>query len=118
MMRIGCAVTVLCIAFLALTGIVVATHNSEPVRYGDPERGELLMRTYGCNTCHDNGRVGPELTHMAKRAYIAGRFPNIQIWMIAWIEHPQRLKRGTAMPEMGVSERDARDIAAYLGARR
>ena len=64
--------------------------------------------------CHDNGRVAPQLTHMASRSYIAGRFPNIQIWMIAWIEHPQRLKPGTAMPELGVPERDGRDMAAYL----
>jgi cytochrome c len=90
-------------------------HNVPPVGYnGDPQRGEALLATYGCNTCHSTGAVGPPFTHMASRSYIAGRFPNIQIWMTEWIEHPQRLKPGTAMPELGVSEHDARDMAAYL----
>jgi cytochrome c2 len=114
MMRLGCAVAFLSIAVIALTGVIVGTHNSEPVRYGDPQRGHVLMNAYGCMACHAERHAGPELTHMARRGYIAGRFPNIQIWMIAWIEHPQRLKRGTAMPDLGVNERDARDMAAYL----
>jgi cytochrome c len=114
MMRTGCAVVCLSIAAIAIAGILVATHNSQPPHYGNPQRGETLIHAYGCMSCHEKGSVGPQLTHMARRSYIAGRFPNIQIWMIAWIEHPQRLKRGTAMPELGVGERDARDIAAYL----
>lgn len=114
MMRAGCAVVVLSIAAVAAAGILLAMQNSEPPRYGDPQRGELLIRSYGCMACHEHGQVGPELTHMARRSYIAGRIPNIPIWMIAWIEHPQRVKPGTAMPELGVGERDARDIAAYL----
>ena len=114
MMRAGCVVALLSIAAIAVAGILLATQNSQPPRYADPQRGEALIRSYGCMSCHERGQVGPELTHMARRGYIAGRIPNIQIWMIAWIEHPQRLKRGTAMPELGVGERDARDIAAYL----
>jgi len=31
-----------------------------------------------------------------------------------WIQHPQKLEPGTAMPEMNVTDGDARDIAAYL----
>jgi cytochrome c1 len=34
--------------------------------------------------------------------------------MVRWIQHPREIERGTAMPEMGVTESDARDIAAYL----
>ena len=114
MMRIGCAVVCLSIVAIAVAGILVAMQNSEPPHYGDAHRGEALIHAYGCLACHDNARVAPQLTHMASRSYIAGRFPNIQIWMIAWIEHPQRLKRGTAMPELGVPERDARDMSTYL----
>jgi cytochrome c len=33
---------------------------------------------------------------------------------IRWIQHPELLRRPTAMPEMGVTDEDARDIAAYL----
>ena len=114
MMRAGCVVIVLFTVAIAVSGILLAMQNSQPPRYADPQRGETLIRSYGCMSCHAHGQVGPELTHMASRAYIAGKIPNIQIWMIAWIEHPQRLKHGTAMPELGVGERDARDIAAYL----
>jgi cytochrome c1 len=31
-----------------------------------------------------------------------------------WIQHPRQVEPRTAMPEMGVTEQDSRDIAAYL----
>ena len=34
--------------------------------------------------------------------------------LVAWIRHPHRFNQVTAMPEMGVGEQEARDIAAYL----
>jgi cytochrome c1 len=34
--------------------------------------------------------------------------------MEEWLQHPQTTKPGTAMPELNVPERDARDIASYL----
>jgi cytochrome c1 len=34
--------------------------------------------------------------------------------LIDWIRHPQEVRRPTPMPDMGVTDRDARDIAAYL----
>ena len=58
--------------------------------------------------------VGPTLTGMGSRSYIAGRFPNKPIDMEEWLQHPQKMKPGTAMPHLGVIDRDARDIAAYL----
>jgi hypothetical protein len=33
---------------------------------------------------------------------------------MGWIQRPQRLHAPTAMPDMQVTGRDARDIAAYL----
>jgi cytochrome c len=114
MMRFGCWFSLACILFLVATSIDLAMHNSRPPRYADPHRGEQLVESYGCLACHDTGRVGPQFAHMGRRGYIAGKIPNIQIWMTEWIEHPQQLKPGTAMPNLGVSERDARDIAAYL----
>ena len=93
----------------------------EPVGYaGDSRRGALLVQTYGCPSCHQVGHdtpqgvVGPPLNGIADRSYIGGRYANIEIWMTQWIEHPQRLKPGTAMPDLKVSRRDALDIAAYL----
>ena len=88
---------------------------------GDPARGPAAIRKYGCQTCHTipgvpgaTGTVGPPLAGMARRAYIAGRLENSPGHLLEWIQHPQHVGRPTAMPEMGVTERDGRDIAAYL----
>jgi hypothetical protein len=34
--------------------------------------------------------------------------------MLRWLRTPQEVNPRTAMPDLGVSERDARDMAAYL----
>jgi cytochrome c2 len=34
--------------------------------------------------------------------------------MITWLRFPQRIVPGNAMPDMGLSETEARNIAAYL----
>lgn len=88
---------------------------------GDPQRGIEAIGRYGCASCHDipgirpsGAAVGPPLAGIAARAYLAGRLPNSPANMMIWIQHPQHVARGTAMPEMGVTERDARDITALL----
>jgi cytochrome c2 len=79
------------------------------------------MGAYGCPTCHvipgvrgATGKVGPPLTGVADRVYLAGRVANEPQNMIDWIRNPQKIDPQTAMPNTGVTERDARDIAAYL----
>ncbi len=88
---------------------------------GDPERGVQLMRDYGCISCHSipgireaNAFVGPPLTAWAQRSYIAGAIPNTPANLIIWLQNPQQIEPGTAMPDLGVSEQDARDMGAYL----
>ncbi len=88
---------------------------------GDPMRGKVAMRRYGCGACHTipgihgaNAKVGPPLEGAGTRAYIAGVLPNVPEYMIRWIQHPQAVDRRKAMPEMGVTDSDARDMAAYL----
>jgi cytochrome c1 len=88
---------------------------------GNPERGPLLMRKYGCVSCHTipgvvgaNSLVGPPLVHMASRSYIGGVLPNAPDNMIRWIRNPKSVDPLTAMPDVGVTESDARHIAAYL----
>ena len=100
-------------AALALAMTTREDRGSPPGVLGDARRGRVLLSVYGCIACHD-GHVGPPLTRMGARSYIAGRIPNIPIEMQQWIEHPQSMKPGTAMPDVGVGQRDARDIAAYL----
>jgi cytochrome c oxidase assembly factor CtaG/cytochrome c2 len=88
---------------------------------GDPNRGAAAINRYGCGACHSipqvrgaRGTVGPPLDGIASRTYLAGQLPNTPANMSRWIQHPQQVEHGTAMPEMGVSETDARDIVAYL----
>jgi cytochrome c len=88
---------------------------------GDPAKGRTALNRYGCSTCHTipgvdgaNGRVGPPLTQVASRVYLAGRLQNTPDNMIHWIQNPQGVDEKTAMPDLGVTEADARDITSYL----
>ena len=88
---------------------------------GDPSRGEHAIVAYGCGSCHvipgvpqARGRVGPPLTDLADRAFLAGQLPNEPDALVRWIRQPQVIRPGSAMPALGVTEADARDIAAYL----
>jgi len=115
----GClAGAVATIAIVIATAFLVqrveARHVAPAGYVGDPERGRALFDAYGCASCHTTGMVGPPLDDMGARSYIAGQFPNIRGVMLQWLQHPQALKPGTAMPELGVTRRDADDLAAYL----
>ena len=91
------------------------------VAQGDPTAGRHLIVKYGCGSCHivpgvkeATGLVGPPLEHFSRRVYIAGEVPNNADFLIRWIEVPQAIEPGTAMPNLGVTEGQARSIAAYL----
>lgn len=95
--------------------------NARRMTGGDPSRGPALVRKYGCGSCHiieempeAKGLVGPPLTGIAKRVYLAGQLPNTPENMMRWIRDPQSIERGTAMPDVGVTEQDGRDLAAFL----
>lgn len=88
---------------------------------GDPDRGELVITRVGCGGCHvipgimaANGLVGPPLTDFAQRYYIAGRLVNEPGNLVQWIMNPQEVEPHTAMPDLGLTEADARHVAAYL----
>lgn len=88
---------------------------------GDPEKGRTAIRRYGCQVCHSvpgvegaRGQVGPALDGIGGRSYLAGQLPNTPENLIRWIREPQSVAPGTAMPDMGVTEQDSKDIAAYL----
>jgi cytochrome c2 len=88
---------------------------------GSPEHGGVLIRKYGCGSCHTipgipgaKSTVGPPLAGIAGRSYIAGVLPNNPDNMTAWIHNPPAVDSKTAMPYMGISAAEARDIAAYI----
>ncbi len=88
---------------------------------GDPDRGRAAITRYGCSTCHTipgvkgaDALVGPSLEHVASRSYVAGVLPNTPSNVVRWIQDPPGVDRLTAMPNLGVTDSDARDIASYL----
>lgn len=88
---------------------------------GDPYRGEAMFIQYGCGSCHAlkdvrgaTGLVGPPLDGVALRVIIGGHLSNTPANMEHWIRDPQHVSPGTAMPDLGVGERDARDITTFL----
>jgi cytochrome c2 len=90
----------------------------------DQERGRALIAANGCGACHTiggvdgaNGLVGPPLDGIALRSYLAGYVPNTRENLAIWIRSPQSIKPGSAMPDLGLSRRDAEDIAAFLYSR-
>jgi cytochrome c2 len=96
-------------------------HPAWNVPGGDARRGHHLVAELGCGGCHTipgvrnaRGNVGPPLIAFGDRRFIAGMLPNEPANLLRWIEHPQSVVPGNAMPEMGISEAQARDIAAYL----
>lgn len=81
----------------------------------------ILQRA--CGGCHvipnipgASGTVGPSLAGVADRKQIAGdAVPNNSVEdLAAWVQDPQKLKQGTAMPNLGLSAEEARNVAEYL----
>jgi mono/diheme cytochrome c family protein len=102
-------------------GASAAASGGTPAR-PDAVRGRIALTQYGCNGCHvipgvtgAQVHVGPPLAGMAGRGLIAGKVENTLEHLAAWISDPQAIDPETAMPNMDVDPRDARDIAAYLG---
>ena len=88
---------------------------------GDAVVGKRLIDQYQCGSCHAipdvaaaAGTAGPPLLGFGKRSYIAGRIPNQAPALVQWLIDPPAMKPGTMMPNLGVSEADARHMAAYL----
>jgi cytochrome c oxidase assembly factor CtaG len=108
---------------LALSGGAHGAHAQTAMAdvAGDASQGAALIRQYGCGGCHTipsisgaDGLVGPPLNSMGRRIFIAGVLRNSPENMMAWLEDPQRFMPGNAMPNMGISRRDAQNITAYL----
>lgn len=88
---------------------------------GDAEAGRRAMTQYLCATCHQipgvvgaNKHVGPPLNGIATRRYIGGVLPNTPEMMVRWLQDPRQFDPLSAMPSLGVTDKDARDMAAYL----
>jgi cytochrome c2 len=113
----------LAIAAVTVFGLLARDRPEPPFRLANAsaQRGEDALGAYGCVHCHTipgvhgaDATVGPPLDDWADRAYVAGTLPNTPRNLVQWITAPQSVVPGNAMPDLGVPERTARDIAAYL----
>ena len=114
-------IVLLILAGTACTGEVIGVPEERYSPEANIDNGRRLIASYGCGSCHSipgvpgaNAMAAPPLDHFYERTYIAGRLPNTWANLMLWIRDPQSVEPDTAMPTLGVTEIEARDIAAYL----
>jgi cytochrome c1 len=102
---------------IALLLLAACGHREDRV---NTRLAQSLIATH-CAACHQvpgvavaTGRVGPSLAHIGSQQIIAGYFANSPQMLTQWIEHPQKLLPGNAMPEMGLLPDQAAAIVDYL----
>jgi cytochrome c2 len=98
-----------------------ASSTATAMTGGDIARAPELIRRYGCAGCHTipgipggDGKVGGPLKDIRQRVYVGGVVTNAPDNLVRWIVSPQTFSPRTAMPATGISEAEARDVAAYL----
>jgi cytochrome c1 len=113
------ATTAACLLSGCNGGQAVKATSVNPI--GDASHGKQLIAGYGCGACHmipgvdgARGLVGPPLFYFSERTMIAGELPNTPDNLVRWIQNPHNVEPKTAMPDLGLSESQAYDIAAYL----
>ena len=120
-------------AFIIASAIPIAMtwnsqHQSERVARamtgGDLARAPAIIRRYGCAGCHTipgspggDGQVGGPLSDIKRRVYVGGVVTNSPDNLVRWIVSPQTFSPQSAMPATGISEAEARDVAAWLYSR-
>ncbi|MGZ5198532.1 MAG: c-type cytochrome [Telluria sp.] len=122
MQRVAAITSLILLAAATLTGCGDKSDARAAVATGgDAGRGHQLLVQYGCASCHtiqgvrgERGLVGPPLTGIRQRAIIGGSLPNTPSNLEQWIMHPRQFNPNSAMPELGVTPEQARDITAYL----
>ncbi|HEX4488642.1 MAG TPA: c-type cytochrome [Terriglobales bacterium] len=118
--------TIITSAMWGLLLVVAACSKSrlkeeERITGGDPVKGKEDIVRYGCPACHEipdiptaRSRVGPSLRNIVAQQYLAGQLPNTPDNMARWIRTPQEIRTNSTMPDLGLSDEEARDITAYL----
>ena len=74
----------------------------------------LLSLVFGVTVYAASTVLAGFMAGLGTGSLIAGRLANTPDNLVQWLRRPQIIKPGTAMPDMGVTEVHARDMAAYL----
>jgi cytochrome c1 len=108
-------------AWWSSSATAARTAIARQITGGDPDRAPRWMIQNGCAGCHEipgvptaTGRVGPSLAKIKEQEYLGGALPNNPDNMRRWISTPRDVDPHTAMPNTGITDQQARDIAAYL----
>lgn len=110
---------------VALAASLCAACDHGPARSATLSRADTreakALIAANCAACHRvpgvaraQGRVGPSLQGISRQQIIAGHFLNTPENLTRWIEHPQELLPGDAMPDTALSHEQVRRIVAYL----
>jgi cytochrome c oxidase subunit II len=89
-------------------------------RTDDEMEGRSIYARSACVACHtirdvSTGVIGPDLTHFGSRRRLAAdMFDNTADNVTAFLLDPDALKPGVKMPALGLTEAQARAVAAYL----
>ena len=99
---------------------VAAQKAPPPEPAGPAAEGKAIYTRSACVGCHtirgvSGGALGPDLTHFGSRALFgAGLWPTNVEHVAAWLKDPPALKPGAKMPNLNLSDAEARALAVYL----
>ena len=91
-----------------------------PTAGSDADAGFNLFQTKGCSGCHtvdgvSKGMIGPNLTHVLSRTSFAGSLLEMSPANLRrWLRDPPKVKPGSKMPNLGLSDADITQLIAYL----
>jgi cytochrome c1 len=123
--RFSCTDFARCVVWALLLVFTGCSQDDGPAHQrisdGNPERGRLMIAKIGCGVCHEipgirgaRGIVGPSLAKFGLRALIGGVVPNRPEQLVRWVRDAPSLAANTGMPNLPLSEEEARHVAAYL----
>ncbi len=92
-----------------------------PLLSGDASLGEQVFMSGACIGCHtiNNtkalGKIGPNLTHFASRDLFAGSIlANTPDNVSQWLADPQKIKMGSLMPDLNLSNNNIKLLVIFL----
>lgn len=87
-------------------------------------RGKRMVIEKGCLGCHKyrgrGGKLGPDITYVGDKTvhgfdfkHVAGE-RTVENWLFAHFKSPAAIVPRTLMPDLNLSDQEARDLAAYM----
>ncbi len=86
--------------------------------------GKQLVVEKGCLGCHEfrgrGGTLGPEITYVGDKTVHDYDFSNlhgertVEDWLFQHFKHPDQVSPGSVMPEMDLSDEEARQLTEYM----